>query len=166
MQRQPVEPVEPHDLVEQARHGDRDAFGELGTDRSTRGVYVGCPIGERSGSGFRCRPGCVCEGVAGDAQVPWRCEVLRPGCIASRSTPRGHIERNAPESGLIRSTTSRTRARGDKPSIRPRRGVSIGGASHFRCVSCTSPIRYVPWWCSRTCTTGATPRSRIILTSR
>jgi RNA polymerase sigma-70 factor (ECF subfamily) len=29
MQRQPVEPVEPHDLVEQARHGDRDAFGEL-----------------------------------------------------------------------------------------------------------------------------------------
>ncbi len=29
MQRESVEPVEPHDLVERARHGDRDAFGEL-----------------------------------------------------------------------------------------------------------------------------------------
>lgn len=29
MQRESVEPLEPHDLVERARHGDRDAFGEL-----------------------------------------------------------------------------------------------------------------------------------------
>lgn len=29
MQRESVEPFEPHDLVDRARHGDRDAFGEL-----------------------------------------------------------------------------------------------------------------------------------------
>ncbi|NHZ71000.1 MAG: sigma-70 family RNA polymerase sigma factor [Proteobacteria bacterium] len=29
MQRQPVEPLQPHDLVERACQGDRDAFGEL-----------------------------------------------------------------------------------------------------------------------------------------
>ncbi len=29
MQRESVEPVEPHDLIDRARHGDRDAFGEL-----------------------------------------------------------------------------------------------------------------------------------------
>jgi RNA polymerase sigma-70 factor (ECF subfamily) len=29
MQRESVEPLEPHDLVDRARHGDRDAFGEL-----------------------------------------------------------------------------------------------------------------------------------------
>ena len=29
MQRESVEPVEPYDLVDRARHGDRDAFGEL-----------------------------------------------------------------------------------------------------------------------------------------
>lgn len=29
MQRQRVEPLQPHDLVDQARNGDRDAFGEL-----------------------------------------------------------------------------------------------------------------------------------------
>ena len=29
MERERVEPLQPHDLVDQARHGDRDAFGEL-----------------------------------------------------------------------------------------------------------------------------------------